>query len=45
MTCTNGLIVFVFLAAIAALVERRAIRGCCSTMLSGWSRGDHERKG
>jgi hypothetical protein len=45
MTCTNGLIVFVFLAALAALVERRAIRGCCSTMLSSWSRGDHERKG
>ncbi len=30
MTCGSGLVALVFLAVLGVLVERKAIRGCCS---------------
>mgnify|MGYP003113942071 CR=1 FL=1 len=30
MTCGSGMVALVFLAVLGVLVERRAIRGCCS---------------
>ncbi len=30
MTCGSGLMALVFLAVLGVLVERKAIRGCCS---------------
>jgi hypothetical protein len=38
MTCGSGIMALVFLAILGVMVERKAIRGCCSH----WRTYEHE---